>query len=54
MSKAKYSIGEEVYYKPLDMFGTILRIDEDDMDDMIYYYISFPIGNSWVNEWYLN
>lgn len=53
MSKAKYKIGEKVYYKTIDMFGSILGIDEDDMDDMIFYYIEFPCCNTWVNEWYL-
>lgn len=53
MSKAKYKIGEEVYYKTIDMFGTILLIDEDDMDNIIFYYIEFPCGNTWVNECYL-
>lgn len=53
MSKAKYKIGEKVYFETYDMFGIILLIDEDDMDDMIFYYIEFPIGNTWINEWYL-
>ena len=53
MSKAKFKIGEEVYHEPYDMFGTILLIDEDDMDDMIFYYVAFPNCNTWVNECFL-
>ena len=49
----KYKIGDIVYFEPYDMFGTILEIDEDNEDDMIFYYISFPIGETWVDESFL-
>ena len=50
MKKPKFNKGDEVYFKPSDMFGIILEVDNDDMYDTVYYYVSLPCGNLWFEE----